>query len=511
MRPNFEALEAAAFRLADSEPKPDEWPPIQPIQSELPPVDPFTEGLLPESLRPFVADVAKRMQVPIDYPAAVMVLCLAGAVNRRASIQPKANDTSWVIVPNLWGGIIAPPGYMKSPVMQAIARPLMTIQEEWRRDHAEASAGYTRELEEFELRKSAWKEQFKSSTKGGKPAPCRPEDEPTAPKLRRLLMNDGTFEATHQIMSDNPAGVFVIRDELTGWLSQLNTAGREGERAFCLQAWNGDTGHVIDRVGRGNVHVEACCMSILGGIQPARLRGYLVDALEDGPGNDGLMQRFQVLVWPDTVRDWEYVDWAPNPDLAEQVARIFRALVELDSEIPARFRFDAKGQQLFVAWLEELEAEIRGDELHPALVSHLSKYRSLMPSLALLFHLADAAARGVDLGDTVSLDQTRRAAAWCEYLKSHARRIYSCIVTPQLRASRELAEKIKGRKVGADCFFTCREVYLKGWAGLDSPEAVKRAAEVLEDAGWIREAPGEAKPSGGRPTHRYEINSEVWK
>lgn len=29
---------------------------------------------------------------------------------------------------------------------------------------------------------------------------------------------------------------------------------------------------------------------MLGGIQPARLRSYLVDTLEDGPGNDGLIQ-----------------------------------------------------------------------------------------------------------------------------------------------------------------------------------------------------------------------------
>ena len=45
--------------------------------------------------------------------------------------------------------------------------------------------------------------------------------------------------------------------------------------------WNGDTGHTIDRIGRGTIHVEACCMSMLGGIQPGRLRSYLVDALGD--------------------------------------------------------------------------------------------------------------------------------------------------------------------------------------------------------------------------------------
>ena len=66
-----------------------DWPKPQPIQSELPPVQAFCEDLLPDSLRPLVTDVTERMQVPMDYPAVVMVLCLAGVVNRRAMIQPK--------------------------------------------------------------------------------------------------------------------------------------------------------------------------------------------------------------------------------------------------------------------------------------------------------------------------------------------------------------------------------------------------------------------------------------
>src|SRR4029077_3271634 len=136
----------------------------------------------------------------------------------------------------------------------------------------------------------------------------------------------------------NPAGILVIRDELTGWWSTLDRPGREGERAFCLQAWNGDTGHTIDRSGRGTIHVPACCMSLLGGIQPGRLRSYLADALRDGPSNDGLMQRFQLLVWPD-LDSWEYVDRAPDAAAEEQAAHVFRKLVELDPESPTRFRF----------------------------------------------------------------------------------------------------------------------------------------------------------------------------
>ena len=510
---------AKADWIPPVEPSEGEWQDPLPLESELPPVESIAEDLLPVSFRPLVRDVAERMQTPADYPAVAAVLGLAGVVNRRAVIQPKANDTSWVVVPNLWGGIIAPPGFMKSPVITAATRPLVQIQAEWRREHEEALKDFAQEKEEYDLRRSAWKEQYKASAKSGKAAPDRPDDPPEQPKSRRLIVNDATFEAMHQTMSENPAGIFVIRDELTGWWSTLDRAGREGERAFCLQAWNGDTGHTIDRIGRGTIHVEACCMSMLGGIQPGRLRSYLVDALEDGPSNDGLIQRFQLLVWPDTPADWRYVDRKPNAACEETAAQVFRRLVQMDCDNPLRFRFDPEAQQLFVEWLADLESKVRGGELHAALVSHLSKYRSLMPSLALLFELADRAAGGFDgfVGANpgepqnfwVSLEHAKQAAAWCDYLDSHARRVYSCVTTSRMRAARELADKIKQRKVGANGSFTCRDVYIKGWSGLDSPEAVKLAVEVLQDASWVREVVSEPGPFGGRPPNRYAVNPGV--
>ncbi|MFN7939111.1 MAG: YfjI family protein [Bryobacteraceae bacterium] len=499
----------------------EEWPDPLPLESELPAVESLGEELLPSSLRPMVLDVAERMQTPVDYPAVAAVLCLAGAVNRRATIQPKAADTSWTIVPNLWGGIIAPPGFMKSPVIATITRPLVRIQADWRREDEASMRDFECLKEEHDLKRSAWKDEFKRSTKKHLAPPERPDGAPAPPKARRLIVNDATFEAMHQTMSENPAGIFVIRDELTGWWSTLDRAGREGERAFCLQAWNGDTGHTIDRIGRGTIHVEACCMSMLGGIQPGRLRSYLVDALLDGPSNDGLIQRFQLLVWPDTAPGWKYVDRKPNAEFEETASQVFRRLAALEPNEHQCFRFNPEAQQLFIEWLAELEAKLRGNDVHPALVSHLSKYRSLMPSLALLFELADRAAGSSDgfVGGkqpesrefSVSLDHARQAAAWSEYLESHARRVYSCVATPQMRAARELAEKIKNRVVGAKGTFSRRDVYLKGWSGLDSPESVKMAAEVLRDANWIREVPSEQSPAGGRPSVRYHINPEVWR
>jgi putative DNA primase/helicase len=136
------------------------------------------------------------------------------------------------------------------------------------------------------------------------------------------------------------------------------------------------------------------------------------------------------------------VDRSADAAAEKQADHIFRRLIELDAENPKTFRFIPEAQQLFVEWLPELEGKIRGNELHPALISRLSKYRSLMPALALLFELADWSA-GIE--GTVSLQHTQQAAAWCDYLESHARRIYSCVVTPEIREAQELAEKIKNR------------------------------------------------------------------
>jgi hypothetical protein len=70
----------------------------------------------------------------------------------------------------------------------------------------------------------------------------------------------------------------------------------------------------------------------------------------------------------------------------------------------------------------------------------------------------------------------------------------------------ELAEKIAKHKVRTDGCFCRQEIYLNGWSSLDTPEKAKQAAEVLADAGWIRELSGESSPLGGRPANRFAVN-----
>ena len=141
-------------------------------------------------------------------------------------------------------------------------------------------------------------------------------------------------------------------------------------------------------------------------------------------------------------------------------------------------------------------------------MEHFGKYRSLMPSLALIFHLLDIAENNTV--SNVSLRATQLAANWCdEYLEEHARRIYFMAEDITARAAGNLAKRIKEGKLEDN--FTAREVHRKGWELLTEIETVNGALTDLVEATWLREIPILPTEKGGRKTLKYRINPELKK
>ena len=101
------------------------------------------------------------------------------------------------------------------------------------------------------------------------------------------------------------------------------------------------------------------------------------------------------------------------------------ATLEEGTTIPY-FHFSPDAQEFFYRWLTKLQTEkLDRDGEEPIMSEHLAKFRSLMPSLALIFHLievADGTAAGA-----VTLRSAQQAAQWCDYLETHARRIYGLV------------------------------------------------------------------------------------
>ncbi|MEP6605768.1 MAG: DUF3987 domain-containing protein [Nitrosospira sp.] len=499
-----EAFKELMFENLD----PQGWPILHPLPDDLPRVPHFDVSLLPIALRPWIEDIAERMQISPDIPAIGAITALSAAIGRRVQIMPKAHD-DWTVVPNLWGLVVAPPGFMKSPALSEVMKPLHRLEREAHREYESVRLAWATEKERLAIANSAAKSAAVAKLKKDPTADITAFlSEPDEPIATRYCVNNFSLEALGEVLIGNQDGVLAFSDEIHGLLKMSEKPGNEGLHDFLLSAWNGDGPFTFDRIGRGlNRRIDNVCVAVLGGIQPGRLMEHITAATHGGEGDSGLAQRFQLLTWPDLNEEWRLVDKKPNRTAQEIVYRVFEQVVGRAPSPDLRIgsgaldgpdvrRFDAEAQAAFYAWLEQLERLVRGNSLPPVMASHLSKYRSLVPSLALIFAVADG-----EKG-SVPLCYVEQAIGWAVYLRAHAERAFSCSTRPDTRHARALLAKIK-EEVVVDGFKPA-DVYLKGWSLLDQ-EGVKRASDLLCDFGYLLRV--EKRPKGsGRPSITYRIN-----
>jgi putative DNA primase/helicase len=494
-----------------------EWPAPTPLPDPLPPVAPFDPELLPESLRKWVTDIAHRMQCPPDFTAVGAVVGISSLIGARAVVAPKERD-DFTVVPNLWGLIVGRPGVMKSPALGEVLKPLHALEKaererwgsayrEWQLDNKVA------ELAAQHNEKKAMKTAHEDPVKAR--ALLVPVDLAAKPVLRRYVVIDATYEKLGEILEENPWGLLCYRDEIHGLLCSMDRTGQEGARGFYLQAYDGNQSYDWSRITRGDHFIERTCLAMLGSTQPGKVQSYVREAVSGGVGDDGLLQRFGLVVWPDVKREFTRVDQPPD-EVARQMAwGVFERLNCLQPAVdnkPVVWRFTPGAQMLYWEWIEPFETEIRGEDLHPALISHLSKYRKLVPALALIFALVDTP----DSGSLIHERELLRALEWYDYLRTHAERLYSAAVMPETAGAKQLLDKINhGKLRDSDGViwdaFTPRLVVGKGWTGLGRVDAVRKAAEVLTDYGWLARETVPSTPAGGRPSDRYLIHPMLLK
>ena len=478
----------------------DEVPDPQSLSENLPPVHPFHLGLLPKAIGAYVQDVAERMNCPLDFPAIAAMVSLATAIGSRIHCKPYSKGT-WMVPAGAWGMVVNPPSAIKSPPLSEMLRPLHLMDKD-------AAAQYAKDMERYEIEKQIYDNKVKAAVKAG----ATPTDlvAPTEPTMTRYVVNDSTYEMLVAIAAANPNGYLIWRDELVGWFHSLNKENQKEARGLYLTGWSGTEGYATDRIGRGHLRADRVNLSLLGTIQPNVLRQIVYDAVAGGGGDDGLVARFQLAVYPDPVRTYVKVDRHPDLQAMQHYEGLIRDLVALDPvSIGASFSpdgtpylpFDEDAQVIFDHWRQQHEDRIlpADSEEHPAMLAHMGKYRSLFPKLALILHLA-AGKTGPICGWAAN-----RAKAWTMYLEGHARRIYHTATNRAMQSAVALANKIKAGKLVDG--FTRSDVLVKEWAALRTADEVNTALTVLLDGNWLTVTVD--RSTGGRHAERHYISQKV--
>jgi hypothetical protein len=489
----------------------EEWEEPLPLNCELLPVEKFNVEWLPEPLRDWVADIAHRQSSPVDYSAIGAMAVFASLVGKKCGIRPKKYD-DWIIVPNNFGCIIGRPSAKKSPALSEVLKPLYVLEyeakERFERDNLEWTRGdILHDMQTDDLKKKAADAVKKGDTQRAKAllADMNPADDTPKPARQRYLVNDTTIEKLGELLAENPNGVLIYRDELSGFFKTINREDKSNDKAFYCESWNGLNKYTYDRIGRGTVDIENCVVSIVGCLTSSQAMHIVSSAMNTGLDDDGMFQRFQFLVYPDHPV-FEYVDRFPDKTAREYAYNFFRHISELtyhpgEYDKVFCFKFADDAQQIFIEWLTALEHDLSADDIHPAIESHLGKYRSLIPSLALLIHLGEYS----DSPDCdVQIDSLNKAISFGNYLKSHAMRVYGMALNNDAHLGKLLLEKIKMGKLSNP--FVISDAKRPKWHGLSAEGTVETAIKTLLSHGYLKHV---AVFTSGRKKTEYHISQKI--
>jgi hypothetical protein len=490
---------------------------LPPLEGVAPDLDP---ALLPGALGEFVFDVAERAGGPPEYAAGALLTGLGACIGGRCGLYPKMHD-SWCEFPNLWGLAVGPPGAMKSGMVGAGLAPIKAVDRERReRWEAERKPELDRALAEADGKLAGMSGAKARDADPGELAEWRCRKAEAESALRngppRVLTSDATYEKLAELLKSNPAGMLCQRDELSAWLAGFDRQGREQERGFYLEGWTGRENHSSDRIGRGSLYLPRFCLGVFGSIQPGPLSARLVrGANAGGAESDGLLERFQLVVYPED-RERSGADRPPNERAAAAVERIVREL--LGPALPERLgatpdrrgffavRLTPEAAAFFAERMQEANAAARAERNRPVVSGWLAKMGKLIAALSLLFHAVNVVEGRAKPGP-VGLEAVRLAAAWAGFLQEHAVKAFGAggAADPALRAAHRLLAQMRAGEI--EDGQTVRDVHRNKWKDLQTPEQVADGLSILARHGiaWVEKE----KPEKGRPARVVRFNPEA--
>lgn len=279
---------------------------------------------------------------------------------------------------------------------------------------------YEREHKEYEEKLSAYESAKKSEVAVGQP--------PEEPVFGRVFVDDTTVEALTPVLSDNKRGLALFKDELTGFIRQMDQYKKSGnDRQFYLSVW-GNQPYTVDRKGNQSpIFLSRPFVSLYGGIQPARLPE-LSKGIEDG-----MLDRF-LFACP----EFEFNGWTEDEisgSAREAYQCLYNGLRDLKMGLdeygnpnPTQVTFSPEAKNLFIEEYDALQAEIKQVGFPSKLQSPWAKMSGYLASLTLLICICRAVETGAE--EVVIPSDVMRAKALLSYFKDQARKVYGFLYTP---------------------------------------------------------------------------------
>jgi len=336
------------------------WGETQRFGGEIPP---FPIDALPVDTRDYLREMVKAFDCPADLVGVPFLAALSAAIGMSA-VGEIIDD--WTVSATLYTGIVAPPGSAKSPILSKAFAPIKA--EEIRMEEK-----YEEKMRKYGKKKRAYDALGKKERVE--------EDPPEKPTRPRTWMSDVTVEAVAERLHENPRGILLIQDEMSGWMAGFNQykpGGKGNDRQHYLSWWSNES-DARDRRGQDVMSIKSPFVTICGGIQPARL-GDLVDSR-----GDGFSDRFLIAYPPPHISESRKVRISreAKEKYHQLIGQLYGRFTSMGNE-PEVLEFSEEAGDLYIEYSNRLGDFQRYSGLDPGPSDAISKLKEYLGRIALI-------------------------------------------------------------------------------------------------------------------------------
>ena len=455
-----------------------------------------TEEIFSPATADWIEHAAESVGAPSDYVALGLLGAMVGVCGAGVTVQATAQWSEPLV---LWLAAIGAPSAGKTPALatarsliEAIERDKRMGDDERRRHHQalEASA---------KLAHEAWLKDVEAAHGKGCPAPLPPPDaEPPPPFVPlQYLIGDATLESIADVVSGNPRGVVSWHDELAGWLQSFSRYSNGSNRPAWLEGWSAGPVRINRKSRREPLVLQKLPLSVVGTIQPDRLKEALAGA------DDGLPARF-LYSWPAPVAFKSLTERrAPMSEaMLERLQRIACAVGTVDQ--PLVLRLEPEAFSLFDEFCGEHHTE--ADDQVGLLTGWYGKGAGTVLRLAGALHLLGEAEAGREMGADISAETIRRAAGfWSDYFQEHVKAAFATAGLSD--KERRLRRAVAWMQRHPSTEVSVRQLHQEAFAKTISTEDIASVAGDLSKLGVLRMTARTRGP--GRPSSTWQVNPAI--
>ncbi|HNC65177.1 MAG TPA: DUF3987 domain-containing protein [Chitinophagales bacterium] len=364
----------------------------------------FPLEVFPKPFQSYLMECHEKLDSIIDYMGCSLLWTISILTGNLFSIKVK---NGWHETPVVWFSLVGRAGVGKTPSIRRILYPL--IKEN------------NKEIKNYIKNTELYREYEKLSKKDKEQ-----QIEINKPNKKQFIADDITLEALVDLHQEVTTGVGVFKDELAGWLKDMNKYREGSDLEFWLSTWSG-TSVNVNRLTRVGSFVENPFIPVIGGIQPAVLNELYNQEKKD----NGFMDRM-LISYPDVTIP-KYNDEEISTDAIiwynSIIANLRKVIQKLKQEteedeikkIEVYFNSDAK--KIWIEKFNEITEKQNSDNENEYFKSMYPKQKSYIPRFAFLLNALNSVCNDDIDFKIIEADAMKGAIKLSDYFVATAKKI----------------------------------------------------------------------------------------